>query len=481
MEIDSFLLILLQKEIRVKYIIFIILFLPIVYISFKKRNWYLFLFFIFYPILPDTFAIELSNKLPLVTGSRILLLLLLIIWIFQKSLHWKLKIPILLLFYFITNLIISIVNLQNGVEEINRIFRLTIENFLLVIIIKDLIKTKSDFFLCIDCLIYSGVCLSVIGILQTTINIDISTIFNLIPARISGSISNRMNMIRAFGTFNAITFGCFCTMLILIILYQYERTNKAKYILGSVIILVALLCSMTRSAIMVLCATLLIMLLIRNIRFLNNYLKYIPLLLLFFLGTLLLKPSLVNNFIEILKACLNVLGANFHLSEGFGANANDASYSRNVQWTALYYMAKEGNLLFGYGYNAFIKGKLFYYFRQFSSWTKATALDVGFVSIAVESGLIGLFLNLLLWLGIYISSLKRSKHTTTYNFDSLSTYIFFMYILLNISSSFINDKLIWIFIGLFYANKQWNFEYGEAKFKRSAYEQCNHSCYTQTM
>ena len=132
------------------------------------------------------------------------------------------------------------------------------------------------------------------------------------------------------------------------------------------------------------------MIVIRNAKFIKKYIKFFPFIILAIVGAYIIKPSMFDSIIEVIKSCLNVLGADFKLSDDFGLNANNASYSRTVQWTAVSYMVNEGKGLFGYGYLAYVRGCLRYFYRQFGFWTVATTLDVGFVRIATEAGLLGL-------------------------------------------------------------------------------------------
>lgn len=465
-----------------KYTLLAILFIPIIYQAIKSKKWYLFLFFTLYPILPDTFAIEISSKMPLLTGSRILLVILLIMWLYKHNAKWTVKVPITLTLFMFVNLFISIINFQYGFGEANRIFRLVVEQYMLVMIIKDLITDKAEFLTCIDYMIYGCVALAIMGILQTTINLDVTTVFDITQARIDGAIENRMNMVRAYGTSNAITFGCYCAFMTPIILYRYELTKRNKYIIACGITLCALLFSMTRSAMMVLGVVIVVMLILRNRKFLKHYLKYMLLVFITFLVIFIAKSSLINSVVEVVKACLNVLGANYELSSGFGANASDASYSRNVQWTAVYYMIQEGKIFFGYGYNAFIRGKLYYLFRQFGVWTSATALDVGFVGIATESGLFGLATYILLLICIFMKAFRNRKYEKGFNFNQLTLYMVFMCILMNIATSFANDKLVWLYIALFYTNSQWSKKHVKyCIYKEPSNEKCDNSSCTQAM
>ena len=65
----------------VNCIALVVLMIPVLYKLLRERRWYMYLLFSLYPIMPDAFAIELSEKLPLLTFSRIILLVDIVIWI----------------------------------------------------------------------------------------------------------------------------------------------------------------------------------------------------------------------------------------------------------------------------------------------------------------------------------------------------------------------------------------------------------------
>ena len=439
-----------------KYLIALVLFAPIIYLALRQKKWYLCLLFAFFPILPDSFAVELSASLPLLTGARVLLLLVLAIWVCKRTRRPFLYLPISLVVYTVCNLLISVINFRYGFAEINSVFRLVLERFLLVLIVRDLIRNEKEFDTCVDFMIYSSVSVSVIGVLQTVLKLDVSTVFHLMDARVEGSIVDRMGTTRAYGTFdgNAILFGCYCAFMILVILYQYEKRRGVRYLVFLAAVLCGLLCSMTRSAIMALGIVLVLMLFIRRWSFFKRYVRYLPLVVPVLLAVYLFKPEMLDTVTELVKSCLKVLGFDVELSSAFGVNSSDAAYSRNVQWTAIRYMLGEGEGLFGYGYNAFIRGKLFYFFRQFGRWTAAPALDVGFVSIATEKGLAGLAVQVAFIVSVFFGAWNKSHSYRHYDFYKLTEYMMIFYIIINIASAFNSAGAVWLFFALYYTRRR---------------------------
>lgn len=436
-----------------KTIILLSLLVPVLLLSLKYDRWYFYIICGLYTILPNTLAIEISPSLPLLTFKRIFILLLCCILLYNNKMKNTIKIPKEILVYTLINLMISIINLKFGFGELNGIFIIIFEQFILVLMIKGFISSKEDIYRCIEFMVYCSFVLAVISILQTVVGIDISTVFSLTESRVEQAITDRMNVVRAFGTTNAISNGCYIAFAVLINIFIYEKTKKIRYIFILAVNVVALACTMTRSAILSLGIVLFVMIVIRNKQFITIYSKYILFAIAGIATVIVIKPEILNGVKEVLKSILNVLGFNIELSDQFGMNADNASYSRMVQWTSLAYMYKEGFLMFGYGYRAFVRGKLFYYFEQFKCWTRATALDTGFVSIATERGLVGLLNNILLWMKILFDSIRFTKKGR-FDFYQLTIYICVLYMLLNIVSAFGDAEIVWIYIALFFSYKE---------------------------
>lgn len=438
-----------------KLVVISALIIPIIFKAMKYDKWYIYILFALYTILPDTFAIEISSSLPLITGKRVLIIIVCIIWLYNIKYRKRSHIPKELLIYTVVAVGISLFNLRISFGELNNIFIVIFEQFLLVLAVKSIISEEEEVYRCLEFLIYGSVVLAIISILQTVLKIDLSTALAISEDRVVETITDRMNTIRAFGVTNAIKNGCYCAFMCLITMFMYEKKKQIKYIFFLVMNVIALVCTMTRSAILALGITIVIMIVIRNRAFFKMYYKYLIAAVALIVGLFIVKPSIFSGITEVIKSILNVLGFDYELSSDFGFNANNASYSRMVQWSAVYYMIREGFALCGYGYNAFLRGRLYYHFRQFGKWTKADALDTGFVGIAVESGLLGLINNIMLWSGVSFYAFRhRDKKDRETDIYKLTIYITIMYFIINIASAFYNTELLWLFMTVFFTYRE---------------------------
>lgn len=471
-----------------KYLLICLLFAPIVYLAIKNKRWYLYLAVAFIGILPEQFSVSIHDKLPLISATRVLILILAVFWVMDRLKAKTFSIPKALLIFGAVNLIISLINLRYGFGEVNRIFLFIFERVLLVIMLKDMITSKEEFHLCIDFMIMGCCALSIIGIMQTVFEYDIASILHLQETATSVSLSSRMGMIRAYGPFNAISFGCYCAFMTLPIYYRLEQTGKTYYSIAFALNIMSLICTFTRSAWLCLGGILLILMILRYRVFFKKILPSIGITVALCLVMCFIQPKLLAGLTETFKSAVNtVLSAlpdelysanqeknlhtdasepdatqpetpptvttpGFELSEDFGLNANNPTASRMMQWSAVRYLAKDGQLLLGYGYNALLRGKIRFFFENWGNrWVVSTFLDVGLVSLITESGIIGTVSYLALLCYMAVCSLKKRDRTGKFDFYKLTLYIIPMYLLLNFLAAFLFYQIIWLYIGAFFA------------------------------
>lgn len=476
-----------------KLVIICALFAPIIYLAFRQKKWYLCLLFAFIGVLPEQFSIKLHDSIPLLSATRILILLTMGFWLYDKWKTKKFKFPKSLILFFIVNVIISLVNLRYGIDDIKRIFLLIFERVFLVIMLMDMIHDREEFHRCIDFAIMGCTALAVIGIVQTVFDYDISSVLHLTETVTSIQLTKRMGLVRAFGTYNAISYGCYCAFMALLILYRLYNTKSIWHSIAFALNFVALICTFTRSAWLCLAAVAFIALLLYRTVLLRRLLPSGAITLALLVLLCCFQPRLFNAFVETGKSSINtVLGIvpdsvislflpeytdevlpgeedstdkdssgsdslrpGFELDEEFGLNASDPAYSRNAQWTAIEYMAQEGQLLFGYGYNALPRGRIHFFFDRWAAqWQPTTFLDVGLVALIAESGLIGAISHLGLLGYLLVCAFRKRNRKDKFDFYHLVLFTIPLYLLLNILAAFLYAQVVWIFIGLFFAYKK---------------------------
>ncbi len=430
-----------------KYVLMAMLVLPILYKCKMQDKWYLYLTFAFYGILPDACAIELSSSLPLITVTRLLILLLFGATLIRKKWMISFRLPLIVAGYFAVNVLVSIVNLRYGKGELNYIFILLFEELLLFLLVFNLIDTREEFERCLDFMIMGAVLLSVTAVFQTVLHYDIATAFNWVASRSEVVIQDRMGMTRAYATFNALSYATYCAFMALIIWYRYEVTKKQVYIVAFLMNFLALLLTMSRSSLLALGVVLILLLCLRRQEVIRPFVPYIPLGLLGIAALIVVKPSVFAALAETLKSALNTLGTHYELDSNFGANATNGTYSRMRQWTSFIYMLRDGNWLFGYGYNGFALGRAHYYSEFKHAWHVARELDVGFVAFMIQGGLLGIG-SYVVFLGESFLHSLRYRTRKYFSFYNMTALAMIMIALLEFATSFAVRHLEWLFFAL---------------------------------
>lgn len=483
-----------------KILLICLLFAPIVYLAIKHKRWYLYLAVAFIGILPEQFSFSIHDDLPLISVTRLLIVLLGIFWAMERIKSKNFSVSKALLIFGGVNIIVSLINLRYGFGEINRIFLYIFERIFLVILLKDLIHTKEEFHRCVDFMIMGCCALAVIGIVQTLFSYDISSVLHLQKTATSIKLSTRMGMIRAFGTFNAISYGCYCAFMVLPIYFRLEQTGKLRYSLAFALNFMALICTFTRSAWLCIAAVFGLLILLRYKVFFKKILPAVAFSLALCCLMCLAQPKFFGGLAETGKSAANTLLSalpdsffptetpketqgdtptdettvteeteptepteptekdppKFDISEDFGANVNPTA-SRMMQWTAVQDLANQGQILFGHGYNALLRGKIRFYFKNWGSkWVTTTFLDVGLVALIMEGGIVGTISYLALLGYMVLCSLKKRNRSGELDFYKLTVFMVPLYLLLNFLAAFLFYPAVWLYIAAFFAYQKLN-------------------------
>lgn len=482
-----------------KWLLLALLLSPIFFFAFRQKKWYLYLFCGLVCFLPEQFAVEVHSKLPLISASRLLTLLVVIFWLVKCYKEKKLALPVSIVAFLAVNLVVSFINLQNGFSEINRVFLFVFERVLVVLAVAGLVEDRTEFDRCVDFLILGCMAVSVIGLVQMAFSFDISSVLHLVATVSSSKVPDRMGLERAFGTFNAIAFGCYCVIMMLLIYYRLESTKKQRYSVAFAVTFLTMFCTLTRSAWLCFGVLFVALILLHKGKPILRLLPSAGFAIVLCLALCVAQPKLLSAIVETGKSTLNTVMSAlpvslrpqqkidattpsntptvdtpdtsnteptteptaptttkpdtpyFELDKDFGMNANAPINSRTQQWSALERMVEDGYLLFGYGYNAFVDGKVFYRPNTDSAWRKAHAVDVGLVTLGTECGLIG-FLSMFALLGyMFVVSWLRRTRSKEFDYYKMMLYFIPLYLILNIASSFLHKPIIWMVFALFYA------------------------------
>ena len=489
------------------YLFLAILFAPLIVFAVRQKKWYLVLLMAFTAFLPEQFAIRIHEKLPLLTASRILIIITAVFYLLQLWKERKFKAPIPVLIFVGINLIISLIHLPSDFDEIKRMFLFIMERGLVMVMLMNMIASKEEFDSCIDALILGCCAVAVMGIVQTVFDYDIAAGLHVLQTPTSISLSQRMGLTRAYGTFNAISYGCYCAVMILPIFHRLSTTGKQRYSIAFALNFVALIATFTRSAWLAILGVGALVFFTRPVKFLRAIWPGMILVVVLCFGLTAIQPKFGAALSETGKSTANTILAalpdswfqdvpdvsvedpttdttaptgettstdptaettptdpteettpavkhppQFELSEDFGMNAKAPTYSRTFQWSAVRRMLEDGHFLLGYGYNALSQGQMrFSHAAWGEGWSVAKILDVGFVALFGEGGLLSVLSYVGFLAYMCIQALRKRSRTGAFDYYKMIIFTVLLYVLLNIFAAFANPILNWLVFGLFFA------------------------------
>ena len=157
--------------------LFLVFFIVVALLVALKGNKKFILFFmVFYPVLPDYFAIELGGGLPLLKASRILLLILMLCVCFHnKKIHLirqPLKVTGLywpLFIYFAARILANGYYAPSLSAAINTEFTVIVEQLLLIVMICQVVRSREDVHLCVKTIVNASGVVAIISIINVLI------------------------------------------------------------------------------------------------------------------------------------------------------------------------------------------------------------------------------------------------------------------------------------------------------------------------
>lgn len=375
------------------------------------------IFFFFYLILPEYFAFEISSSFPLLTAGRVLILLLLA-WTCYSH-HGKLHVAIhnkALCLYFAVMIIINIFHLTDCFSEsFKTIFSLVFEQWMLIILVLNALNTRDKFEYAIEALVWGNFLVGILGVIETISGENLFYFLTTTSRSMLQSSQVRLGMRRAEGPFgNSVYFGIYCVCMIPFSLYLYETKRQRRFLLIVLINILGVLCSGSRAQILVLALMLAYAFLKKRKSLKMDYLKYILGLIPLATIILLIAPSLRAMLLNTTKSVFNALGFAYELTN-FGTNTLGWE-SRIWQFSGFIQLIRKQALLFGLGAECHLRGQVEYLWN--GVWTRIESFDVGFVSIGMQYGVIGLFVYMVLLCRLIKKSLKLSDRYETNNMNN---------------------------------------------------------------
>ena len=424
----------------------------------KKIGLVAVLFFLLYIVLPSYFAIEISESFPLITASRILLLILIISYILVRRGVIKIKIfrdsslkyPYLI--YFSLMMISNFYYVPMTSEAVKQILILILEELLVIWIISNIVTSKDNLVFCLKMMSISAGIVACISIISSLIGKNI--FYYLITINRSNILASnylRLGFIRAEAGFgHAVYYGAYCVFMIPVIMYVMEtQKKKGIYSICLFLDIIALVFANSRGSLVIGAILIAYMLIKKKPKYLKKYIVVL-LILIVLLTIIYFTNETIKNFLyNIFVSITIIFDSNNAEIENYGNNSLTGLKSRTSQITQMTYGLKQ-NLFFGLVANAHNRGVLKWYTPWTGEWQITKTIDVGYVGVVAQYGIIGGIAFLVLYLAILFSIFdKKSKSD---DLMQMFKYVFIAYFLMMLSISGVHD-FFWVVFGLFIAYK----------------------------
>ena len=383
-----------------------------VYCFIKKK--YLYLFIPCMLFLPRFYGVEISDKLPILTVSRMMHIVFYIYAFINRRRDYKIKkislkiIPKeywLLAGYFALRLLSNLYYITTYSHAPKSFLLIVFEQLFLLLAVYMLAPTKKELVVLTKVVVWAATVLFAVGIIESMVGARPFDALYTVSRNLYNLYYYRLGLLRATTTMYAPSlYGNMCVLMIPLIMFLYEVEKKNRYLVIAGLDILAIIHSASRSDILFLFVIAVAYVCVfyrdrqRVFLFAKNCGLIVATLSLYICVTSLISENLNYFYVGTGKSVLNEVGFDFDLNEGapentkgFGNNKN-GGVSRTRQFTAISSVMKE-NPLFGYGAGATGRKQVKYFWHHSDGrdeWITATSYDVGIVETVCEEGLFGL-------------------------------------------------------------------------------------------
>lgn len=423
-----------------------------------------------YIALPSYLALELKAGLPLLTASRVLLVLAGVgVLLRNRSMKALCKgmllttdkpLMVCLFVYFLLLLGVNATHMGRSSEGLKQMMVILAEEYGLTFVLSMLLCSRSRILQALKILcVVSGV-LGVLACITVILNYNIFHLLDTAGRReLVVRDFYRYGMLRPTAGFHhAVYYGAFCACMLPVQMYftEGEKTPASRrfYALCTCLNLAGLVLSNSRgSQLTFVCLAGLVFLIRLLKRQLAPFFKtYIPVILVAAVIVGIVFATCPAGLQRIENAFAAQPGETVESTEfeetkpqidtSFGENPNGLR-SRLLQLSGITYTLGISPLN-GLGPNAHMEGRVAYAYKP-GQWVYLTTVDVNIVAIVAQYGIVGLLGFLALYGSLGVSFLRKK-----YRGDPLMHHLFLSfvcYLLCSLSVSSL-DKWLWVFVGI---------------------------------
>lgn len=415
-----------------------------------KVNIFEWLFFSCYIVIPNYFAIEFSPNIPLLTGSRFLLIILLISLIYKKKCNMvtsQLDYPLGI--YFCIMISIDLLHLlDSSTYALKDLFSIIIEQLLVYWVICQVVTSKTKFYKCLKLLLFSSSVVAVLSIIGYFFNTNFFYLLDTVKRNMlmtsNTAIGYRLGSLRIEAGFgHPIYYAVFCCVMAFIGLFFIVKEGKMIYYITFLINLIALFLTNSRGALLAFGLAIIAALFLNKKSDVKKYIRLLGIAIILIAFIFIAIPS-VKSYVRnvVVSIIIYFMGDStpFILKE-YGSNVS-ASSDRLIQFSGIWWTLKNRALI-GFGPEANSRGLICYYYL--GRWLPTNTFDIGYVALVGQYGSLGFIAHILL----YAYSL-RASFDKSFKKDSvfgMFRNILIVYFLCMFSSVTI-DRLFWVIFSL---------------------------------
>lgn len=443
---------------------------------FSQLPWDVLLFFALYVIAPSYCAIEVSSRLPLLTLSRALLVLMGVMLLVRRrkdlfnprSMDLRrlnfgltgdkgLRRGMLLFFALLILCDIALLPTDTA-EAVKALFVLIAEGYVLVWMLALILTSRERLLAALEVLVVSSGVVAIIASIGCVIEFNPFHLLDLVRRDMLMNFEYRLGLVRAAAGFgHPVYYGAFCAVMCPISMYFVEQSEKKwKKRLFSFCLamnIVGVVLSNSRGSLLSFgCMVLLAAAWnITQKSFKKFFCTYFPIglsaLLILALVSLLSPIGLL--FLQgVVNSVLNIFSPDVSMDLvaagdrviSYGIN-EDGLTSRLIQLSGIPWTLSR-QPLFGFGCNAHVRGLVAYEFDK-GIWLTTDTFDVGPVAIICQYGLVGL-LGYIALFGSLLKTCLSGKYFEDHLMRLLClAFVTYMVSLLTIASL---DKMLWVLI-----------------------------------
>ncbi|WP_026669962.1 O-antigen ligase family protein [Butyrivibrio sp. AE3006] len=378
--------------------------------------------------LPEYYGFDISPDLPIITVSRIMLVVFYIYALINRKKNvsikeWLTKPPfrtIFLVGYFIFRIISNIFYLSKYFQATKTILEILFEELCLIIAFFLLQPDRNEIIKIIKSIVFTASVLFWVGVFESYTYIRPFQALYTVNREMNNDFYVRLGLLRATTTMGLpVFYGNMCIMIFPLVLYLYNL-KKNKLYLGIILVnFLATIHSGSRADIIFFFAITFVYLIYLYItkQKIIPALKNIAILSVLFLLLIsfysMLSPYAKYFYEGSAKAVLNEFGFEFDIDssapygiDGFGDNKYGVS-SRTFQLTGVKY-AFSKNPIFGLGNGALKNGDVLY--NGWGKWVPFYSFDMGIVQILISEGILGMLGYISLF--IYLALLAYNQRST---------------------------------------------------------------------